>query len=228
MSAETALPHAIWPSGILAIGRLRSLFLHLRDGNVQHCLAILAFAAAPAARTPKSRRGHFFSWFNLKPDGEPKTTGRDACVSFRPLGAAFNTLVRLDVMVRSAERIVGSELRVDRSIVDGMQSSFARDIVASFLGWALEDEEAEAKNVLIASIGEMSAANDPVIMPKDDAPPKPSADRNGAYAVFSGHRELATLALGGTDFTLRNGTSDDRSLRWLTIKIACRSNDFAS
>lgn len=174
------------------------------------------------------RRGHFFSWFNLEPDGETEPTGRDACLSFRPLGAAFHALVRLDVMVRSGDRIVGSELWVDRSFVDGMQSSFARDIVASFLGWALKDEEAEAKNALIANIEDMSAANESVIMRTDAAPPKPSADPTGGYAVFTGRRELATLALGGTELVLRNGTSDDRSLNWLTIKIACRSDDHAS
>jgi len=183
-------------------------------------------------RAPRSlseeRRGHFFSWFNLEPDGEPKPTGRDSCLSFRPLGPAFHALVRLDVMVRNGDRIVGSELWVDRSFVDGMQSSFARDIVASFLGWALKDEDAEAKNALIANIGDMSAANEPVITRMDAALPKPPADRTGGYSVFTGRSELATLALGGADLTFRNGTADDRSLQWLTIRVACRSDETAA
>ena len=184
------------------------------------------------ARTPRNlseeRQSHFFSWFNLEPDGEPKPAGRDTCLSFRPSGPAFHTLVRLDVMVRNGDRIVGSELWVDRSFVDGKQSAFARDIVASFLGWALKDEDAEAKNTLIANIGDMGAANEPIIMRRDSAPPKPPADRTGGYAVFAGRRELATFALGGADLTLRNIASDDHSRLWLTIKIAWRSGDHAS
>jgi hypothetical protein len=184
------------------------------------------------SRAPRSlseeRRGHFFSWFNLEIDGEPKLTDRDTYLSFRPLGAAFHVFVRLDVMVRSGERIVGSELWVDRSFVDGMQSAFARDIVSSFLCWALKDEEAEAKDALIANIGDMSVTNEPVIIRADAAPQKPSADRTDGYAVFTGRRELATLAFGSTDLTLRNGTSNDRSLNWLTLRIVCRSDERAS
>jgi hypothetical protein len=167
----------------------------------------------------EERRGHFFSWFNLQPDGEPKPAGRDACLSFRPSGPAFHALVRLDVVVRDGDRIVGTELWVDRRFIERTQSSFARDIVASFLGWALQDDDAEAKNALIANIGDMCAANEPVIMRADAAPPKPPADRTGGYAVFGGAREFATLALGSADLTLRNVTCDDRS-RWLTIKTA--------
>jgi hypothetical protein len=184
------------------------------------------------SRAPRSlseeRRGHFFSWFNLEPDGEPKPAGRDTCLSFRPSGPAFHALVRLDIMVRSGDRIVESELWVDRSFVDGTQSSFARDIVAGFLGWALKDEGAEAKNALIANIGDMSAANESVIMRTDAAPPTPPADRTGGYAVFAGRRELVTLALGGADLTLRNGMSDDRLRQWLMIKIAYRSDEHES
>ena len=176
----------------------------------------------------EERQGHFFSWFNLEPEGEPKPAVLDTCLGFRPSGPAFHALVRLDVMVRSGDQIVGSELWVDRSFVDGKQSAFARDNVASFLGWALKDEDAEAKNALIANIADMGAANEPVIMRRDGAPPKPPADRTGGYAVFAGRRELATFALGGSDLTLRNGTSDDRSHPWLMIKVAWRSGGDAS
>ena len=182
----------------------------------------------PPRNLSKERRGHFFSWFNLEPDGEPKASGRDTWLSFRPSGSAFQALVRVDVMVRNGDRIVGSELWIDRSFIDGMQSSFARDIAAGFLSWALKDEETETKAALIANIGSISAANEPVIMRTDAAPPKPSADETGGYAVFTGHRELATFALGATDVTMRNGTSDDRSQKWLSIKIASTSGEHAS
>lgn len=184
------------------------------------------------SRTPRilaeERRGHFFSWFNLEPDGEPKLTGGDTCVSFRPSGAAFHAFVRLEVMVRSRDQIAESELWVNRSFIDGMQSSFARDIVAGFLTWALKYEEEETKNALIASIGDMSAANEPVITRPDGAPKGLSADRSGGYDVFMGRRDRATLALDGAVLTLRNGTSDDHSLKWLTINVRCKSNEDAS
>lgn len=184
------------------------------------------------SRTPRilaeERRGHFFSWFNLEPDGEPKLTGRDTCLSFRPSGAAFHALVRLEVMVRSGDQIAGSELWVNRSFIDGMQSSFARDIVAGFLGWALKDEDVEAKNMLIASIGDMSAANEPVITRGNAVPGKHPTDRSGGYDVFMGRRDRAKLAFDGAVLTLRNGTSDDHSLKWLTINVRSKSNDHAS
>lgn len=179
-------------------------------------------------RTPRNlaeeRRGHFFSWFNLEPDGEPKSVDRGTRLTFRPSGAAFHALVRLEVIVRSGDLIAESELSVDRSFIDGMQSSFARDIVAGYLIWALKDEQAETKNALIARIGDMSAANEPVIARIDSAPRMLPADGTGAYAVFMGRRELATLAFDGADLTLRNGTSDDRIAKWLGIKVRCKAS----
>jgi len=178
-------------------------------------------APRPAPRIlSEERRGDFFSWFHLTPDGEPKPAGRDTCQSFRPSGPAFHALVRLDVMLRGGDRIVGSELWVDREFIEGTQSSFARDIVTSFLGWALKDEDAEVKNALIANIGDMRAANEPVIMRADAAPAKPPPDRSSGYAVFAGRRELATLTLGDTDLALRNVTVDDGSRRLLMVKMA--------
>ena len=119
--------------------------------------------------------------------------------------------------MRGADQIVGSELWVDRRFIEGSQSAFARDLVASFLGWALQQEDADAKNALIANIGDMRAANEQVIMRAGAPLPKPPADRTGGYAVFAGGRELATIASCGADLTLRNITCDDHS-RWLTVK----------
>jgi hypothetical protein len=176
---------------------------------------------SPRARRllSEERRGHFFSWFNLEPDGEPKPAGSDLWLSFRPSGPAFHALVRLDVVVRGDDQIVGLELWVDRRFIDGKQSSSARDIVASFLGWALKDQDADPRDALIANIGNMRAANEPVIMRADAMPPIPPADRTGGYAVFTGRQELATIALGGVDLTLRNVTRDDHS-RWFTVQCS--------
>jgi hypothetical protein len=166
----------------------------------------------------EERVSHFFSWFKLEPDGEPKPAGGDVCVSFRPSGPAFHALVRLDIMVSGGDQIVGSELWVDRSFIDGRQSAFARDIVASFLRWALEAQDGVASQALIANIGNMRAANEAVILRADVVPSNPPADRTGGYAVFAGKRERATLALGNAHLTLRNVTYDDHS-RWLTVKV---------
>jgi hypothetical protein len=178
-------------------------------------------ASPPAPRAFRSlaqeRSGHFFSWFNLQPDGEPTPLGGDRRLSFHPSGPAFHALVRLDVTTRDGEQIVGSELWVARSFIEGRQSAFARDIVASFLRWALTDQEAEAGKALIANIGNMRAANEPVLM-RADGPPSPPVDQSGGYGAFLGERELATLALGSAHLTMRNVTNGDRS-RWLTLKI---------
>ena len=222
--------------GVLAVGMMKappSFYMDAqpRHNNVQDCLAIFPFRAATpagASNSSEERRRHFFSWFNLEADGEPKHAGGISCMSFRPSGPAFHELVRLDVMLREGEQIIGSTLWVDRTFIQGMQSSFARDIVASFLGWALTDEDVEARNALIANIADMRATNEPVIMRADALPPKPSADRTGGYAVFAGRRELATVVLGVADLTLQNVSSDDGSRRLLMVKVACRSGEHIS
>lgn len=172
----------------------------------------------------EERRGHFFTWFNLEPVDEPRSIGHDTCLSFRPSGAAFHALVRLEIIVGNGDQIAESELSVDRSFIDGMQSSFARDIVAGFLTWALKDEEAEAKDALIARIGDMRAANEPVIARLDAAPKALPADRTGGYAVFMGQGERATLTLDGAVLAFRNITSDDQLIKRLAIKVRCKSS----
>lgn len=171
------------------------------------------------------RRGHFFSWFNLQSDGEPKPAGGDTLFYFRPAGAAFHALVHLEVRTRNTDRIVGSTFCVDRGFVDGMQSSFARDIVASFLSWALQDQDAKPKNILIENIRNMSAASELIIMRARSTPVKPPEDRSGGYAVFTGRSEHATLVLGDTKLTLSNGASDDRSLKSLTLRVFYKSDE---
>jgi hypothetical protein len=176
----------------------------------------------------EERQGHFFSWFHLEQEGEPKPAGRDLRLSFRPAGPAFHAVVRLDVMVHPGDQIVGSELWVDRNFIDGTQSSFARDIVSSFLGWALTDEKAEATKALIQNIADMRAANEPVIMRADALPPRPATDRTGGYAVFAGRREPATVALAGADLTLQNVTSGDGSRGSLLVEVAYRTGEHTS
>jgi hypothetical protein len=182
------------------------------------------FRSAPPRSSPprfslsEEQRSGFFTWFHLQPDGEPQPAGSKTCVTFRPSGPAFHPLVRLDVAVRDGDQIVGLELRVKRSFIEGRQSSFARDIVKSFLGWGLKEPDARTE-ALIANIADLRAANEPVIMRADAMPPSPPADRTGGYDVFTGARQSAIIALSTSELTLRNVTDHDGS-QWLSVKVA--------
>src|SRR5262249_35144586 len=170
----------------------------------------------------QERKGHFSSWFHLQPDGAPNPPAPGVTrQSFRPSGLAFQPLVKLDVLVSGAEEVAGAELWIDRHFVDGSNSAFARDIAASFLSWALGEERDDTARTLIANIGDMRAANEPVIMRADAVPPPPPHDRTGCYAVYLGQMPSAAIPLPHARLALENVELGDNG-RWLKLAVVRR------
>jgi hypothetical protein len=106
------------------------------------------------------------------------------------------------VTVDAADGIESADLCLDRSFVSGPDDAFARDLAKSFLGWILGDPAHEGAASLIANIGNFAVTNGPVITAQPPAPP--AADTTGAYAVFTGDADAATLLLGPAILTLAN------------------------
>jgi hypothetical protein len=175
----------------------------------------------PSRKLADEQQSEFFTWFSLEPDGEPVQSAVRTTHTFRPSGPAFHSLVRLDIVTTAKTEAIGEvRLWVARPFIDGSSGAFARDIVASFLSWALKNESARAKDVLIANIGNMRAANQRVIMRADAAPPEPADDTTGGYAVFMGQRDKANIAVGRMLVEAENVL--DAGQRWLTLHVAPR------
>jgi hypothetical protein len=183
----------------------------------------------------EERQSHFFSWFHLEPEGEPSLVDLHASQIFRPSGAAFQKLVRLEVIAGEGDKIVSAELWLDRRFIEGRQSAFARDIAKSFLEWSLEGDKSELKSTLIANIGNMRAANEPVITRADAIKPVP-LDPSSGYGVFLGYRSSVTLELANATVSLKQVVLDNRAqnpwmdktvqvvspehaARWLSMKV---------
>ena len=165
----------------------------------------------PAPDTPPGSRARklaaeqqsgFFTWFHLEADGEPVPDEDGIRHRFRPLGEAFRPLVLLDVVTDAGDGIRFAHLCLDRSFVSGPDDAFARDIARSFLEWVLDDAARQQAAPLIANIGNLAAANAPVITA--GPLPQPPRDATGAYAVFTGDADAATLLLGSAIVTLAN------------------------
>ena len=115
---------------------------------------------------------------------------------------SFRTLVALTVTVDAADGIHSAGLCLDRSFVSGPEDAFARDIAKSFLVWILDDDACSHAGPLIANIGNLAAANAPVITAQSLPPPE--EDTSGAYAVFTGDGDAASLDLGSAALMLIN------------------------
>ncbi len=173
----------------------RSLFHH-------HPAAPPVSPAASARTLAAERDDAFFGRFQLEPDGEPAAEGGDICHRFRPSDEALRSLVVLDVLVDAADGIRSAHLCLDRAFVSGPDELIARGVAKGFLGWILDAAAQEQAAPLIANIGNLTAAADPVITSGDM--PRPPADPTGGYAVFTGDRDAAALALGSAMLTLTN------------------------
>jgi hypothetical protein len=156
----------------------------------------------PARNLADERDSDFFTWFHLEPDGEPVPVREGSRHRFRPSGQSFRTLVALDLRVDEAGGIRSVRLCLDRSFVSGPDDAFARDLSKSFLKWALDDAARQRAAPLIANIGDFAAANGHVITAGALPPPPP--DASGAYAVFAGDGDAATLTLGTAMLKLVN------------------------
>ncbi len=158
--------------------------------------------AQPSRRLVAETESEFFAWFHLESDGEPVLDDDGFRHRFRPLGEAFRPLVLLDVVTDVGDGIRFAHLCLDRSFVSGPENAFARDIAKSFLGWILDEAAQDQAAPLIANIGNLAAANRPVITAGEL--PQPPEDPTGAYAVFIGDADAAALVLGSAMLTLAN------------------------
>ena len=131
----------------------------------------------PSRRLVAERQSEFFAWFHLEADGAPVPEDEGIRHRFRPLGEAFRALVVLDVVTDAGDGIRSAHLCLDRSFVSGPENAFARDIAKSFLGWILDDAAQEQAAPLIANIGNLAAANGPVITAERPAAAARGPDR---------------------------------------------------
>lgn len=85
-----------------------------------------------------ARASGFFQWFHMQEAGRrPQDPGEE--LRFRPSGQKFRDLCYLDALASESGELVGMELTVQRSFLDGPDDLFAQDLVKSFLAGALPD-----------------------------------------------------------------------------------------
>ncbi len=155
-----------------------------------------------ARKLAAERESRFFTWFHLEADGEPVAEAERLRHRFRPAGDSFRALTVLDVTVDAGDGIRSADLCLDRSFVSGPDDAFARDLAKSFLEWVLDDAARQQAAPLIANIGNLAAASAPVIVA--EPLPQPPRDTTGAYTVFTGDADAATLLLGSAILKLAN------------------------
>ena len=162
------------------------------------------------------RSGHFFSWFQLDPIGDPApaASGR-TWHCFRPNGEAFRALVELDVLIDTSGRILESRLGLDRAFADHPRNGvFARDLAKSYLQWGLSRPLDAQARTLIDNIANPAAAGVPVLMRAGAVPPAPGVDMTGGYLVYLGRRTSAEAIFGNSKLTITNlpGSFPDRQI----------------
>ena len=154
----------------------------------------------------QERKGHFFSWFQLDPLGEPApaSSGR-SWHCFRPGGEAFRALAELDVLIDASGRILEQRLGLDRAFADHPRNGiFARDLAKSFLQWGLSEPLDASARTLIDNIANPAAAGVPVLMRARAVPPAPALDTTGGYLAYLGRRTSAQAIFGNSKLTITN------------------------
>lgn len=173
-------------------------------------------ASAPGRWLEQERKGHFFSWFQLDPLGDPApaSAGR-TWHCFRPNGEAFRALVELDVLIDASGRILEQRLGLDRAFADHPRNGvFARDLAKSYLQWGLSAPLDAPARTLIDNIANPAAAGVPVLMHARAVPAMPDIDTTGGYLVYLGRRTSAEAIFGNSKLTITNlpGSFPDRHI----------------
>jgi hypothetical protein len=152
----------------------------------------------------EARKTEFFTFFNLVESGRDDHGGYQT-IRFQPSGPKFHDLVTV-TFETNAGNISAATLHLSRSFIDGPDEAFARDIAASFLDAALNDEGFSFPGALIAQIRNDYRGKRTVIVNRDAdrTVPQPPAP---AYLVFLGQTVQETVSLKHMDLTMMNTRS---------------------
>jgi hypothetical protein len=144
----------------------------------------------------------FFRFFHLESTGTT-ASGAQTWHSFRPSGPTFHALVEVDVLAGADGAISAASIGLERSFInDSRNVVFARDIAKSFLAWTIRSPSPPTGN-LIANIADLSRAGGTIILREPHARPPPP-DTTGAYAVYLGRVQRASIADAGLTLTFTN------------------------
>ncbi len=133
-----------------------------------------------------ARESGFFNWFHLEATDECCAT--DSRVTrFRPSGPAFRDLCYLDVLTTDEKELVRLELVVRRTLLDGRDRLFGKDLVKSFLQASLTDA---CRYLLRDFLDEMSVPG--------------GAGRTPGSLVFRGRQSAWNVETGWSRLALAN------------------------
>jgi hypothetical protein len=184
---------------------------------------ILSVSAMSAPLILQNELGSdFFRFFHLEPTGTTAAAGGSLTWhSFRPSGPAFHSLVEVDVLAGGDGAISAASIGLERSFInDPRNAVFARDIAKSFLAWTIRSPSLPIGN-LIANIADLSRAGGTVIM-RGPHPRPPPPDTTGAYDVYRGRAQRASIADAGLTLTFTNFPGTLPSARIFAADAASR------
>jgi hypothetical protein len=164
----------------------------------------------------------FFRWFHLEryEPAQALADGR-AWHGFRPSGEKFRALVTVNLETDAADRIIDAKLCLDRAFVDhAKDGAFARDITASFLRWALSEDQQAAVTNLLGALGDLGPN---VIRLASTPAPMPPGNPDALTRTYLGREKDAEQALPGallriTNLQARDGPRDPQH-DWIWIRV---------
>lgn len=158
---------------------------------------------------PQVQQADLFTFFSLAQAGQPIPAGTGSVTLFKPEAAQFHALVTLAVTRRADGHIEAMSLTLARSFIAGQQSSFARDIAASFLRDVVPPtNQPTAFESLVEQIGNQHNPGIETIQLQRHPLPLPAAPTRG-YSVFTGAVDHAALQLArGRELQLQNRDVD--------------------
>lgn len=167
--------------------------------TITHVIASRVGAEKPMSPTPlsDSRTGDFFSWFCLKRSrGVVILPGGAAWNFFSPENREIGEYVEIGVLTSERGQILETYLSVDRAFIEGRSGQFARDLIKSYLSWAIEPPRTTGADRLIDLLEDVRLAPGPVIVGPGQ-PARPAlTDTTGCLDVYFGRRHNAKFSSG--------------------------------
>jgi hypothetical protein len=162
----------------------------------------------------------FFRWFHWERYESPsKLADGNVWNGFRPQGEKFRALATLNVETDAADHIVDVTLCLDRAFVEHPKDgAFARDVAASFLRWALSENECSVIAGFLDELGDLG----PNVIRLGKAAPVP-ADPSPLYRVFAGRDKECDIDFPDRRLRLinlqaRDGPRDPRH-DWIWLRL---------